>query len=398
MAGKAGLPRQAPAHPAQPKPRLPTQTMTAHQSQVPFSDLGAGYAEVRIELDAAWQRVLASGRLVLGPEVDAFEAEFAEYCGAAHCVGVGNGLDALTLILRALGIGPGDEVIVPAYTYIATWLAVTHAGAIPVPIEPDSRTFNLDPARIESAITSRTRAIMPVHLYGQPADMEPIARLAARHGLALVEDAAQAHGARCRGRRVGTLGIAAGFSFYPTKNLGALGDAGAVVTDDAALAGRVRRLRNYGSIEKHRHELMGVNSRLDELQAALLRVKLRMLDAWNTRRQIAAQRYGTLLAGAGVGLPAIPPWADAVWHLFVVRSTERDRLRRKLDDAGIETMIHYPTPPHLQPAYAKLGLAEGSLPISEHLHREVLSLPMWPQISEAQQIRVAEVLHRAAAA
>ena len=372
--------------------------MTANHSGVPFSDLGAGYAEVRVELDAAWQRVLASGRLVLGPEVEAFEAEFAQYCGAAHCVGVGNGLDALTLILRALGIGPGDEVIVPAFTYIATWLAVTHTGARPVPIEADSRTFNLVPARIEEEINSRTRAIMPVHLYGQPADMEAIAPLAARHGLALVEDAAQAHGASCRGRRVGALGIAAGFSFYPTKNLGVLGDAGAVVTDDAALAGRVRRMRNYGSIEKNRHELLGVNSRLDELQAALLRVKLRVLDAWNKRRQVAARRYGTLLASAGVELPAVPAWADPVWHLFVVRSTERDRLRRKLSDAGIETMIHYPIPPYLQPAYAKLGLQEGSQPVSEQLHREVLSLPMWPQISEAQQLRVAEALHRATAA
>src|SRR5450432_2730841 len=263
--------------------------MIANHARVPFSDLGAGYAEIRVELDAAWQRVLASGRLVLGPEVEAFETEFAQYCGAAHCVGTGNGLDALTLILRALGIGPGDEVIVPAFTYIATWLAVTHAGATPVPVEPDPRTFNLDAARIENAISSRTRAIMPVHLYGQPADVEPIARIATRHGLALVEDAAQAHGAAYRGRRVGTLGVAAGFSFYPTKNLGALGDGGAVVTDDASLAMRVRRLRNYGSIEKNRHDLVGVNSRLDELQAAFLRVKLRVLDASNRRRQIAAQ-------------------------------------------------------------------------------------------------------------
>lgn len=391
-----GLPRNG-LNPTQAKRRPRVPAMIANKRGVPFSDLGAGYTEIRAELDAAWQRVLASGRLVLGPEVEGFESEFAQYCGAAHCVGVGNGLDALTLILRALGIGPGDEVIVPAYTFIATWLAVTHAGATPVPVEPDPRTFNLDAARIEEAISSRTRAIMPVHLYGQPADMEPIARLAARHGLALIEDAAQAHGAAYRGRRVGTLGVAAGFSFYPTKNLGALGDGGAVVTDDVSLATGVRQLRNYGSIEKYRHELVGVNSRLDELQAAFLRVKLRVLDACNSRRRIAAQRYAILLSDAGVGLPVVPEWADPAWHLYVVRATRRDRLRRALDDAGIETMIHYPTPPHLQPAYAGLGLPAGSLPVSELLHREVLSLPMWPQISEEQQQRVAEALHRAIA-
>ena len=366
--------------------------MTTDHSQIPFLDLSAGHAEVRAELDDAWQRVLASNRLVLGPEVEAFEAEFAAYCGAAHCIGVGNGLDALTLILRGLGIGAGDEVIVPANTCIATWLAVTHAGATPVPVEPDPETFNLDPTRVESALTPRTRAIMPVHLYGQPADVEPIAAIATRHRLAVVEDAAQAHGARYRGKRVGTLGIAGGFSFYPTKNLGAFGDAGAVVTDDAALAAHVRRWRNYGAHEKYRNEIAGVNSRLDELQAALLRVKLSRLDAWNRKRQVAAQRYRTLLVDVGVGLPAVPPWADPVWHLFVVRSPARERLRGALATAGVETMVHYPIPPHRQPAYAALGPVEGSLPITERLHREVMSLPLWPQISEAQQLRVAEAL------
>jgi dTDP-4-amino-4,6-dideoxygalactose transaminase len=369
--------------------------MTMDQTAIPFLDLGAGHAEARAELDAAWQRVLASDRLILGPEVEAFEAEFAAYCGAAHCVGVGNGLDALTLILRGLGIGAGDEVIVPSNTYIATWLAVTHAGATPVPVEPDPETFNLDPARVESAVTSRTRAIMPVHLYGQPADVDSIAAIAARHRLAVVEDAAQAHGARYRGRRVGTLGTAAGFSFYPTKNLGAFGDAGAVVTGDAALAARVRRWRNYGSREKYVNEVAGVNSRLDELQAALLRVKLARLDAWNRQRQAAAERYRSLLADADLALPPVPQWADPVWHLFVVRSPVRERLRKALATKQVETMVHYPIPPHRQPAYAALAMAEGSLPISERLHREVLSLPFWPQISAAQQTRVAEAIRDA---
>jgi dTDP-4-amino-4,6-dideoxygalactose transaminase len=369
--------------------------MTTNPFPIPFLDLGAGHAAVRAELDAAWQRVLTSDRLILGSEVEAFEAEFAAYCGAAHCVGVGNGLDALTLILRALGIGAGDEVIVPANTYIATWLAVTHAGATPVPVEPDPETFNLDPARVESAVTPRTRAIMPVHLYGQPADMDPIAAIAERHRLAVVEDAAQAHGARYRGRRVGTLGTAAGFSFYPTKNLGAFGDAGAVVTGDAALAARVRRWRNYGSQQKYVNEIAGVNSRLDELQAALLRVKLTRLDAWNRQRQVAAERYCSLLADADLALPPVPRWADPVWHLFVVRSPMRERLRKALATMQVETMVHYPIPPHRQPAYAALAMAEGSLPISERLHREVLSLPLWPQIAEAQQRRVAAAVRDA---
>jgi dTDP-3-amino-3,4,6-trideoxy-alpha-D-glucose transaminase len=369
--------------------------MSPGRSTIPFLDLGAGHAEIRADLDAAWHRVLASGRLVLASEVEMFEAEFAAYCGAAHCVGVGNGLDALTLILRALGIGSGDEVIVPSNTYIATWLAVTHAGAKPVPVEPDLRTYNIDPGRIESAITPRTRAIIAVHLYGRSADIEAITRLAASRGLALIEDAAQAHGARYGGRCAGALGTAAGFSFYPTKNLGALGDAGAVVTDDAALAGRVRRLRNYGSLDRNRHEVLGVNSRLDELQAALLRVKLRKLDAWNRQRQDAARRYLAILAEVEIVLPSAAPEENHVWHLFVIRSAARDRLRQSLAAAGIETMIHYEVPPHRQPAYASLGLAEGSLPISERLHREVLSLPLWPQIAETDQLRVAEALRQA---
>jgi dTDP-3-amino-3,4,6-trideoxy-alpha-D-glucose transaminase len=371
------------------------ELMDAERRPIPFADLRAGHAEIRAELDAAWQRVNASGWWVLGPEVEAFEAEFAAYCGAAHCVGVGNGLDALTLILRALGIGRGDEVLVPSNTYIATWLAATHAGATPVPVEPSADTYNLDPARIENAITPRTRAILPVHLYGQPADMTAIAAVAARHGLAVIEDAAQAHGARCHGKRVGALAKAAAFSFYPTKNLGAAGDGGAVVTDDADLAARVRALRNYGALEKYRHDVPGVNSRLDELQAALLRVKLARLDAWNLRRCDAAARYRGLLADEhAVALPYVAPWADPVWHLFVVRLALRDHVRARLEAEGIATLVHYPVPPHLQPAYAALGWAKGSLPIAERLHDEVLSLPLWPQIGAADQERVVAALRR----
>ena len=355
---------------------------------VPFLDLGAAYLELKDDLDAAYHRVMDSGWFILGKEVEAFEREFAAYCEAAHCVGVGNGLEALHLILRAYGIGPGDEVIVPANTYIATWLAVSYAGATPIPVEPDARTYNLDPALIEAAITPATRAILPVHLYGQPADMDPIKALASRYGLKVIEDAAQAHGARYHGRRVGGLGDAAGFSFYPGKNLGALGDGGAVVTNDADLAERVRVLRNYGSRVKYHNEVKGFNSRLDELQAALLRVKLPVLDAWNERRRAAAARYLDGLAGSELGLPYVPKWAEPVWHLFVVRHPQRHALQQRLQQAGIGTMIHYPIPPHLQPAYAELGYGAGAFPISEAIHREVFSLPMGPQLTAAQQGRV----------
>lgn len=361
---------------------------------VPFLDLKAPYVELREELDDAWRRVMASGWYVLGKEVEAFETEFAAYCGARHCVGVANGLDALFLIVRALDIGPGDEVIVPSNTYIASWLAVSMAGATPVPVEPLEATHNLDPSLIEAAITPRTKAIMVVHLYGQPADMDPIVGLAARRGLKVIEDCAQAHGARYKGRPVGTFGQGAGFSFYPGKNLGALGDGGAVVTNDTSLGDRVRVLRNYGSREKYRNELQGVNSRLDELQAALLRVKLRYLDVWNARRRAAAARMVVDLRPAtGLTLPEVPSWADPVWHLLVVRHERRDALQRSLAERGIGTMIHYPVPPHLQPAYRELGLAAGSFPVAERLAREVLSLPVGPHLdSKSQASVVAAVL------
>ena len=356
---------------------------------IPFLDLKSPYLELKEELDAAYRRVMESGWYILGKEVEAFESEFATYCEAKHCIGVANGLDALHLIVRAYGIGTGDEVIVPSNTYIATWLAVTHAGATPVPVEPDIRTYNIDPAKIEQAITAKTKAIMVVHLYGQPADMDPINEIAAQYGLKVIEDSAQAHGARYNGRRAGTLGDASGFSFYPGKNLGALGDGGAVTTNDSALAERIKVLRNYGSQIKYHNEIIGLNSRLDELQAALLRVKLTKLDEWNERRRIVAKNYLRELSDQKkLVLPYVPDWADPVWHLFVVRHAQRDALQKSLSDVGIGTMIHYPIPPHLQEAYSELGYNEGTFPIAEQIHKELLSLPMGPHIVEKQLAKV----------
>ena len=361
---------------------------------LPFLDLAAMHAELRPRLDAAYRRVVDSHSFILGAEVCAFEDEFATFCEAKHCVGVASGLDALFLLLKAMDIGAGDEVIVPSNTFIATWLAVSYTGARPVPVEPDERTYNIDPRLIEAAITPATRAIMPVHLYGQPADMDPINSLAQQYGLKVIEDAAQAHGARYRGRRVGTFGDAAAFSFYPGKNLGALGDGGAIVTNNGDIADRVRVLGNYGSRVKYRNEVKGYNSRLDELQAAFLREKLTVLDSWNSQRQRVAAQYFQGLGNTGLLLPYVPEWADPVWHLFVVRCVGRDRLQAALTDHGIGTMIHYPTPPHLQIAYTDLGLGLGSLPISERIHREVLSLPMWPQLAEEDVTAVTSTLSR----
>jgi dTDP-4-amino-4,6-dideoxygalactose transaminase len=354
------------------------------QPDIPFLDLGLINSRHRPALEAAFRRVLDSGWFILGEELNCFEREFADYCDTRHCVGVGNGLEALHLILRAFDIGPGDEVIVPANTYIATWLAVSYAGARPVPVEPLPGSCNLDAERIEAAVTGRTKAILAVHLYGQPADMDPICAVARRHGLKVVEDAAQAHGARYRGRRAGSLGDAAGFSFYPGKNLGALGDGGAVTTSDAGLAERLRVLRNYGSKLKYHNEVKGYNSRLDELQAALLREKLKSLDQENACRAAQAARYSQLLAGSGLVLPTVPQWAEPAWHLYTVRTPRRDALQRHLADRGIGTVIHYPIPPHLQAAYAELGLGPGAFPISEAIHREVLSLPLGPHLDDRQ--------------
>ena len=354
---------------------------------VPFLDVKASYLELAEQLDAAYKRVMESGWYILSEEVEAFEQEFASYCGAQYCVGVGNGLEALHLILRAYQIGPGDEVIVPANTYIATWLAVSYAGARPVPVEPDPSTLNMDPNRIESAITSRTRAIMPVHLYGHPAHIMPILEIARQYGLKVVEDAAQAHGARYQGKNIGGLGDATGFSFYPGKNLGSFGDAGAVTTNDPELADRVRVLRNYGSRVKYHNEVKGFNSRLDPLQAAFLRVKLPHLDAWNERRRQQAQYYLNELAQVpGLVLPQVAEWAEPCWHLFVVQHPERDALQEQLRKSGIGTLIHYPIPPHLSQAYAEQQWEYGDFPITETLAKSVLSLPIGPHLSpEAQQ-------------
>jgi dTDP-4-amino-4,6-dideoxygalactose transaminase len=351
---------------------------------VPFLDLRAPYVELQDELDAAVGRVLDSGWYLLARELDTFEAAFAAYAGAKHCIGVANGLEALHLALLAMGVGPGDEVIVPSNTYIATWLAVSHTGAMPVPVEPDERTYNIDPDGIEEAITSRTKAILPVHLYGQPADMDAIVDIARKHGLRVLDDAAQAHGASYRGRAVGCLGDATGWSFYPSKNLGAFGDAGAVTTNDDEMADQIRLLRNYGSRSKYVNQVQGYNSRLDEVQAAVLSAKLRSLDRWNSRRTHIAHRYLQALQGTGIQEPLVPDWAEPAWHLFVVRTPDRDVLQRHACEAGIETLIHYPIPPHLQAAYAGLLLSEGSLPISEAIHREVLSLPIGPHMTDEQ--------------
>jgi dTDP-4-amino-4,6-dideoxygalactose transaminase len=360
---------------------------------IPLVDLKAPYRELQAELDAAYRRVMESGWYILGEEVEAFEREFAAYCGAKQCVGVGNGLEALHLILRGYGIGPGDEVIVAANTYIATWLAISYAGATPVPVEPDPRTSNLDPARLAQAITPRTRAIMPVHLYGQTADMDPMVEIAHRHGLKVIEDAAQAHGARYAGRRAGALGDAAGWSFYPTKNLGAMGDAGAVTTDDDRLADRLRLLRNYGSRAKYYNEVKGFNSRLDPLQAAFLRVKLKHLDEWNARRKAVAEKYFEVLEGTpGLTLPFVPAWAEPAWHVFVVGHPQRDALQRHLAQAQIGTLIYYPVPPHLSEAYAFMGGKAGDFPLAEHLARTNLSLPMGPHLSLESVKIVAEAV------
>jgi dTDP-3-amino-3,4,6-trideoxy-alpha-D-glucose transaminase len=360
---------------------------------VPFVDLDAAHAEIEAELGAAVGRVVASGRYLLGPELERFERDFAAYCGVAHCVGVGSGLSAIELALRAAGVGPGDEVIVPAYTFVATWLAVSRAGARPVPVDVREQTYNLDPDLLEAATGPRTAAVVPVHLRGEPADMEPIEAIARRHGLAIVEDAAQAHGARYRGRRVGGLGDAAAFSFYPSKNLGALGDGGAVTTDDAELADRLRLLRNYGMRSRRESETFGVNSRLAEIQAAALAAKLPHLDRWNEARARLAARYLAALEGAaGVSTPLVQDWAEPVWHLFVVNVAERDARAEALAAAGIQTGVHYPVPPHLSPVYAGGEWGPGDFPVAERLAATTLSLPMYPQLEPAQCDAVATAL------
>ncbi len=354
------------------------------QNNIPFLKLRDSYIELKSEIDEAVMRVLDSGYYLLGKELLAFESEYASYCEAQHCIGVGNGLEALELALRALEVGPGDEVIVPSNTYIATWLAVSAVGATIVPVEPDPGTCNIDPLHIEAAITPSTKVILPVHLYGQPADMDPITEIAEKHGIYTLEDAAQAHGARYKGRRVGSLGHVTAWSFYPTKNLGAFGDSGAVTTNDPEIADKVRLIRNYGARTKYVNEVKGTNSRMEELHAAMLRVKLAHLDEWNGRRKTQAALYLEQFADCGLRLQEVPEWADSVWHIFTVRTPARDALQQRLDEFGVGTLIHYPIPPHLQSAYSELGYGEGAFPLSEAVHKSILSLPIGPHVTDSQ--------------
>ncbi len=364
---------------------------------IPLVDLAAQHAEVAADVERGWAQVVAASSYILGPQVEEFETAFARHCGAAHCVGVGNGTDALELLLRALDVGEGAEVVVPANTFIATALAVLRAGARPVLVDCDAHQL-IDPQRVEAAITPRTRALLPVHLFGQTAAMEALAEIAARRGLLLLEDAAQAHGARRHGRSAGSLGLAAGWSFYPGKNLGAYGDGGAVTTSSAELAGRLRRLRNWGSERKYHHPEAGFNSRLDTLQAVVLAAKLRRLDDWNAARRRAAARYDELLAGlAGVELPRTLAGNEHVWHLYVVRVADRDRVLARLQAAGIGAGIHYPTPLHLHGAMRHLGHRPGDFPAAEAAAAEILSLPLHPFLSAADQERVAVELGAAVA-
>ncbi len=360
--------------------------------KIPFLDLTSVHQEIHEPLKEAFEKVLHSGWFVMGPELEAFESDFANYCGVKHCIGVGNGLEAIHLLLRAYGIGEGDEVIVPSNTFIATWLAVSECGAIPVPVEPIVETYNINPDLILSAITPRTRAIIPVHLYGQVADMDKINEIAQRYNLIVIEDAAQAQGARYKGRRAGSLAHAAATSFYPGKNLGALGDGGGVLTNDDHIAEKVKRLRNYGSQQKYQHDMAGYNSRLDEMQAAFLRVKLRYLDDWNHRRRQVASYYSKLLKNSGIILPAVPDSAEPVWHLYVIRSSQRNQLQTDLEKQGISTVIHYPIPPHKQKCYSQY--INHNLPLAQLLAREVLSLPLSPVMNEQEIEYVAQVLHK----
>lgn len=360
--------------------------------KVPFLDLRAAAAELADDLDAAARRVVTSGWYLLGPELEAFEHEWARANGAAHAVGVGSGLDALALTLRALDVGPGDEVVVPSHTFIATWLAVTAVGATVVPVEPDPSTFVVTPEAVRAALGPRTAAVVPVHLYGRPVDVVGITEVADRVGVPVLFDAAQAHGATAAGRPIGSWGAASAFSFYAAKNLGALADGGAVTTNDADLAARLRRLRSYGSEQKYVHVERGVNSRLDELQAALLRVKLAHLDEWNERRRLVARRYHEALADTALARPPMDAVDESAWHLYVVRSPERDDVQQVLRAAGVETLIHYPIPPHRQGAYADQPVSRMTFPVAERLAAEVLSLPIGPHLRDDQVAAVIDAV------
>lgn len=359
--------------------------------KVPFLDLKKVNKLYEDKFSQCFQEVFQSGWYIQGSQLEAFEGQFADYLQVKHCVGVGNGLDALKLILLAYGIGPGDEVLVPANTFIATWLAVTQCGATPVPVEPDRLTYNIDASKVEAAITPRTAAIIPVHLYGLPADMDPINNIAKKYGLFVIEDAAQSQGANYKGKPTGGLGHAAATSFYPGKNLGALGDGGAVLTNDTTIANKVRELRNYGSVIKYEHSIIGFNSRLDELQAAFLGIKLKDLDRCNDRRRDIAKLYSEKIKNNKVAVPNVPDWAEPVWHLYVVRSDVRDLLQKHLINLGIQTLVHYPTPPHKQACYSLFE--QQSFPITEQQASEVLSLPISPIMSDAEVEYVIECIN-----
>lgn len=360
---------------------------------VPFLDLQIQYRAIKEELDPAIQRVIESSAFALGPAVEAFEQKFAAFCGAQHCIGVNSGTAALTLLLRAYGIGPGDEVILPTNTFIATAEAVSHVGATPILVDCEERTALMDVKKVEEVITKKTKAVIPVHLYGQPADMDSLMQLGKKHQLLILEDAAQSHGAARKGKRTGSLGDAAAFSFYPGKNLGAFGEAGAVVTNDAAIAEKIRLLRDHGQREKYHHEEIGWNERMDGIQGAVLSVKLRHLDEWNAKRRQHAEQYQQKLSGIGdIRFFETDERSEHVEHLFVIRTAQHDRLQEHLKSKGIATGIHYPIPIHLQRAYAGLPYKEGDFPVAEKLSTEILSLPMYPELTEEQIEEVCEAM------
>jgi dTDP-4-amino-4,6-dideoxygalactose transaminase len=360
---------------------------------IPFLNMELMHSEIENEMASKFLEVYRSNWFVLGKQVEEFEKEFAEYCGVKYCIGVGNGLDALTLILKGYGIGEGDEVIIPSNTYIASALAVSYAGAKPVFVEPIANTYNIDPKLIEKSITNNTKAIMAVHLYGQAAHMNPINEIAKRYGLKVIEDSAQAQGTTYNGMKTGSLGDASGCSLYPGKNLGALGDAGVITTNDKDLADKIKILRNYGSEKKYHNLYKGMNSRLDELQAGLLRIKLQHIDKWNNDRRRIANRYMKGITNSKLVLPHVPEYTDSNWHIFIVRSEERDRLQQYLSNNGIATLIHYPIPMHLQPAYSELGFTKGDYPIAEEIADKVLSLPMWYGMKDEEIDYVIEKLN-----
>ena len=363
--------------------------------KVPFLDLHASYAELQNEIDSSVSRVLNSGRYIGGSEVESFEEEFSNYCDSKYTIGVANGLDALVLSLKSLDIGMGDQVIVPANTFIATWLAVSEVGAIPVPVEPNPYTYNIDVKEIQKAITPKTKAIIPVHLFGQPADLEPILLLAKQHNLFIIEDAAQAIGARYKEKKIGAHGDLVCWSSYPGKNLGAFGDAGAISTNNEALSKKIRSLSNYGSNKKYIHSFIGMNSRLDPIQAAILRVKLQFLDSWIDRRKNIASVYSSAFKDhLDFKIPYVPDWAEPVWHLYVINSNHRNKIQNNLTENGIETIIHYPIPPHLQDAYCENLPPNISLPVTEHLAQNILSLPIGPHLLEEQYRYVIERLNK----